>query len=871
MSKVTGGIEIATKASKGISNLVKRLFTKSDNVANGVAKTGDELAQATGKASGALGRLLKGGALGVGSLGLGFLGGQAGQNAGEGGTGIGNGTTGGNVELARDAVIEDPIINVPALVAPLYQEQEILPLSPVAVPFKITTKDWIPVAATVEPKEIVEKYFDDDYRPIPIDASIPPEVSFFGESSRLDEIDAKLSLLERQNIFLAYRLKAVEDNIETAILQNQNTLRENERRRDEEDIEDKPRPTADRDTVADLAGAAVGGYLAKFILPALAATAASLAAMAAEATEGDEETIAEKLAPLDDIEENYVQLAAGYAGFKAAGGLTKVREATTAIRTALAGRGAQLKTAAQATTVVQSATRAAAIVKSNVGMAANTVKDVAMRVKANPLVGKIIGGLRTLVNWIRGISKVITKPLQIAGTLLAPIVKFIGSAGKALLTKPIKWFMIIEGVLLTIQAGEAYLLSPSEKKEKEFHESVKASINQLIDLIGAVYVGAFIGTLAGGALGTVALPIIGTAGGSVIGAIAGVLLADQIFTILPIDVIVNAFYDRFVLGKQDAFDSLGQKMKNHVIAELNKIYDSLGNLKDTLTGGGYSMSTAEEVIEEYGADKSMVDIAYEAMRGAGTDEGALAYSLSHIKSPAEFTKFAQTYKEQIGLDLEEQIKKELSDGEYKGLQEQLQKQFTDHEMSVQQAAVENQLSGVTNLVPTTVDVAADSALQLQSLLSESPSQETLRKLYETAENIAEDGNLEKVKQIYSEKNDTTLNEALVDTVGREEAAILMTTMTGQTSENISYSDVGNTTNVTPIQNNNTSGEMNLAAPQVENKAANITPIIMPVARGNTQISPSNPAGVSPGGSGIDTAKSHFAPRDSFLGNYGFQT
>jgi F0F1-type ATP synthase assembly protein I len=869
MSKIEAGI----KASKGIGQLIKKAFGKSDDLAKGVAKTGDDLAKATGKASGALGRLIKGGAIGLGSAAAGFLGGRASQDNEDGSGGINRqGGSGRGASTGASSVIEDPIINVPALVTPLYEQQEILPLSPVAAPFKITTKDWIPVSGTVEPKEIVENYFDDDYRPVPIEASIPPEVSFFGESPRFDEIDAKLGLLERQNIFLATRLKAVEDNIEAAILQNQNTLRDNERRRDEEDIENKPRPTADKETVADLAGAALGGYLAKWVLPAMLAAAAGLSSMVAEASEGDEETIAEKLAPLDDLEENYVQLAAGYAGFKHAKGTTKIREAVTAVKTATAARAASMKTAAQGSTIVRSATRASAVVRSNVGMAANTVKDVAMRVKANPLVGKVVGGLRTLVSWIRGISQVITKPLQIAGTLLAPIAKFIGSAGKALLSKPIKWYMIIEGLLLTIQAGEAYLLSPSEEKEKEFHESVKASINNLIDLIGAVYVGAFIGTLAGGALGTVALPVIGTAGGAIVGAIAGVLLADQLFTILPIDVIVNAFYDRFILGKENAFDNLGIKMKNHVVAELNKIYDSLGNFKDTVLGGGYSMSTAEEVAEKYGAGASMIDIAYEAMRGAGTDEGALAYSLSLLRSPKEYTQFAKKYKEVIGPDLEEQIRRELSEGEYKALQDQLKKQFEDHERSVEQAAIESELSGVNNLVPTTTDIATDNALQLQSLLSESPNQETLRRLHETAEDIAKDGNLEQVKQIYSEKTDTTLNDALIDKVGREEAAILMTTMTGQTSENISYSDTNSPTNVTPIQNNNLSDEISLTAPQVQDKASQITPLIFPIPRaGNTVLPPSNPAGVSPGGSGIDTAKSHFRPSDSFLDNYGFQT
>ena len=843
------------------AKLAKLITQGKASAITGVAKAGKGLQTAATKSTGVLGRVAaragKLGALG-GAAALGAL-----SNAKDGlqnFVGSSGGATGSGSSVA---IIENPIIDVPALVAPLELEGELLPTAGIAKPIDLVTETQLPAYGLIDPKRVVENYFDDDYRPIPIESAVPIGASFVANSKAFNLLENKVDFLALTMHSLMRRLSSVEDSIDAAILQNQNTLQGNERRRDEEDVERKSQPDV-IENILSAAGLMTGGYLSKFAMPAIALAGASMAAAAEEAFGDDEETIGEKLEFLDDMEENYVKLAAAYAGAKS-GGLVKSGSAgASAVKQA--AQGAAAAKIAQAKGMVK-ASPVMTKTKETVTAVANSAKEIAKKVKANPVVAKIVSGLKRMMRYLKATTTGINTIFIKAKDLLAPFVKLTGKALKGLLAKPIKWFVIFEGIMLTIQAGEAYMLNPSPEAEADFHKNVKERLNRIIDLIGGTYIGALIGTTGGAALGTLTLPLIGTFGGGLIGAIAGLIVGEALFTILPIDTIVNAFYDHFLLDKINAFDNLAVKMLNHVKKELSKYADPAKDAVDFVTGGGLSLATAEDIDKDYakygGSSLPSQNLIFLAKMGAGTDENAVSFALSKVESVDDFNEIAEKYESEYNEPLIERLQRELSGKEYSDLGIQLESQFTGGSQLL--PAIITPPSKETETISRRARRDMKAAT-IESIDTEALESAIAKGVYDR--DIIGDSEIDREKVsllttrelkaiIYHDDLDQEDMTLIRDLYSNKARDVITAQATEPQSEVQLFVDANK-----EIPSITTTGAM-------DEKSTLITPIFMPNV--GTKPIPDNPAGSSPGQSGVDSAKPSFAPRDAFLADYGFQT
>jgi len=676
MGKATAFIEIISKvASKGAK--------AADDVARGAARSGADMARATGRAAATAGRLARTG-LTAGAGALTALGLNRPRDDDQASVGQKGTTESQSAQEASSIVVADPLIPIPQLFIPFAEvEQELLPAAPPRARINVETASQIPAYGLIDPVTVVENYFDDKTAPITVESVIPSGVTFDVFSSTIGEMQTTIAILLSRIAGLDQRIGNLNDLVNQAIDQNNATRRSNERRRDEEQVEGPS--TGDRISSAiGAASAIVGAYASKFIVPIMGFAAAGLLSGASEAMEeaGDEETIGEKLGFLEDIEEQYVKLAAGFAGMTKAGLTPQIADKVRETRAAAASVAQSARTATasrirQATPAVVQ--RAGASLTQTATTVRNAAAGVAERVKANPAAQRIGSGIQRLTGYLRAAGTGANKILEPARALLRPFFNIASGVFKGLVQKPIKWYLIIEAIMLLGPAADAFALGTMS--QEEFGSKVKDTLNRVIDMIGGTYIGVLIGSLGGAALGTLALPLVGTVGGGIIGAIAGFLLGEAIFRILPIDVIVNATYDYFFLDKKNAYDSLAKKMGDHVMRELHAIIDNaktaVTDTFESIVGGGMDMATEEQIQEDYGTINNF-DLIDEATAGIGTDEGAIAFAMRNIKSPEELDRFREEFKEVTGKDLLPLLESELSDNEMQQLNDQLSAQFKTH-------------------------------------------------------------------------------------------------------------------------------------------------------------------------------------------------
>lgn len=576
----------------------------------------------------------------------------------------------------NNPIIEDPIINLPSLVQPLELEGELVPVEEVKS-IDFVTDHEIPVVASVEPKPIVENYFDDDYRPVPIEAAIPIGSDLSVSSKAFNILESKVDFLAISVRSLMSRLGNVEDSIEDAILQNQETLRENERRRDEEDIENRSSGDSIIDTFTNAAALTGGSAIAQFVPSLMAFTAAAAFDDVAE-TASTSATLGETLSPLETAIESLPKISAAIQGTR----LDPI--AVAMVKDQLDTTKANIIRSVSDSTTGKKVMDVGAKTKENISKIKNNAAELGQKLKASPRIVMTVKGLKTMQGWMRNTASIIKVPLETARAILAPVFKAAGIALKGLFTKPIKWLLIFESIGLTIKAGEAFILNPSPEGEEKFHGDVKKTINDVIDMIGGTYIGAMAGSLAAGAAGTIVLPGIGTVAAGLVGAILGAIVGESLFKLIPIDVFVDAFYNYFILDRDNAFANIFKQMVTHVKNELQVLEQAAANVTDILTGGGIEMATIEEIADEYG-DEAALDpqsLIVQAMSGIGTDENAIAFALRDINTPEQFREFAERYEEKTGDNFLEDLRGELSNNELDKLEEQLKKQYEAHRGSV---------------------------------------------------------------------------------------------------------------------------------------------------------------------------------------------
>ena len=823
-----------------VAKITARL-AKLQKTSKGVSSAGKGVHKAAGNSVKSITDIIKGGAV-AGAAGS-LLGG--GQNQAQFALPF---ATDFSDRIPDARIIEDPIVDIPAIVASVDVEEtdELLPTVPEKI--SLTTTESIPIAAEVDPKIVVENYFDNNLKPIPIEASIPESVSFSTESPELKLLQTDVQRLNNTMSAIGIRLNTVEEAIQLAVLQNQTIARNNEKRRDEESVERKAPPTKPKSDeppgmlrkAGDFTGAMIGAQLARYTLPAIGLLGFSLATQAEEAllAEGDIDELAQDLETIDTVHENYVKATIGVMGAQKVGAAK-----TIALGTAITA--SRIKEAAPMRNLTQ-----AVMTKSEpVTRRANSVISAIKDIRPNPTVAKIVVGLKTMSQFIASFGKSIAGPtLSRAASIIGPLFAKAGMVAKGLLAKPVRWYVAIEALMLAIEMGNAYLLNPSPEAEKEFHETVKSTLNRIIDLLGGTYVGAMIGVLLGGALGTAVLPVIGTVGGTILGALFGIIVGESLFQILPIDSIVNAMYDYFLLGNKSAFNSLGQKMKNHVMKELSKVADSLLSAVDIVTGGGIEMATTEDIVAEYG-NITPVQLIEQATSGLGTDENAIAYALKDIKSKDEMKVFSEVYRAETGIDLDEQLQEELSVQEYVKLQQQVNRQI---------GVFKN-----TAVVSENMVTPADITISEQEL-------GTPLELTDTTVTTVSRPNITTSEQTI---------DALIKPQGVSGAPITSEQEQKQFISNILNRETVEQTNVVTNTNTNTTN-INTVVPRsipdirmatVEQKAGEgaIIPIIVQPKISQQQFQ--NPVGSTSGQSQIDTARSGYRTSDEFLSNSSLQT
>lgn len=825
VAKITARLARLQKTSKGVSSAGKSVHTAAGNSVRSITN------------------IVKGGAVATAAGSL--LGG--GQNQAQFAVPF---ATDFSDRIPDARIVEDPIVDIPAIVAAVDVEEtdELLPKVPEKI--SLTTTESIPIAAEVDPKIVVENYFDNDLKPIAIEASIPESVSFSTESPELKLLQTDVQRLNNTMSAIGIRLNTIEEAIQLATLQNQTIVRNNEKRRDEESVErmsppSKPKSDEPQGAVsrgADFVGAMVGAQLARYTLPAVALLGFSLATQAEEAllAEGDIDELAEDLETIDAVHENYVKATVGVMAAKNAGAAK-----TIAIGTAITA--SRIKEAAPMRNLTQ-----AVMTKSEpVTRRANSVISAIKDIRPNPTVAKIVAGMKTMSQFIASFAKSIAGPvLSRAASIVGPIFAKAGVVAKGLLAKPVKWYLIIETIMLAIEMGDAYLLNPSPEAEKEFHETVKSTLNRIIDLIGGTYVAAMIGVALGGALGSAVLPVIGTVGGTILGAIFGIIVGDSLFQILPFDSIVNATYDYFITGNKSAFNSLGQKMKNHVMKEFSKAADGLLSTVDIVTGGGIEMATTEDIVAEYG-NITPVQLIEQATSGLGTDENAIAFALKDIKSKDEMKVFSEVYRAETGIDLDERLQEELSAQEYVKLQQQVNRQI---------GVFKNTAVVFENMVTPPDITISEQELGTPLELTDATVTTVSKPNITTSEQFI---------------------DALIKPQGVSGAPITSEQEQKQFISNILNRETVEQTNVVTNMNNNTTN-ISTVVPRsipdlamsatVEQKAGEgaIVPIVVaPPQQNNMQYR--NPTGSTSGQSQVDSARSSYDTSDSFLSNSTLQT
>lgn len=864
---------------------------------SGITKVGTKVTTATGKMSRSLGRA-------AGSLGkLAKMGAVAGAGAAAANAARGNEDLPSIEEYGRAAegiaggTSSDPTMDfsqiVPVLELPELPEPEPQPLE---VDLKTSTP--VAVKTTVDPVQIVENYFDDKYEKIhATEAVIPAGSNISAKSESLGMLQNTLDTSIVQAAELNARLKGVEEAVELGIDQNNQTKRENERRRDEEDVEKKA-PVSGASRAGEIGanvGALTAGLLSKWVIPAIAVMGAGVASAFADSQEGNEETLGEQFAFLDDIERKYVAL---FTAFGAAGGaITKGMKDISAALNTIKGN-AKIQALGEAFAKAQ--TKVSQTRTGVIAFMANANKVMT----ANPAGLKFANMLNSMKAFFSGFAKQ-------AKNIISPITKAIGALPKfmlkffkGLLTKPLKYFIIFEAIDSMIDAAMAFAFNSIT--HEEFHTRCKKNINDILGLIGGTWITTIIFTAVGTAIGTV-IPIFGNIAGAALGMTMGILFGEDVYKIIGANVIVDALYDYFVVGDDAAFKGLATKIVENGKAALQNVIDSYADsIKDLVSyaTGEDKIASVESIEEDYGADASLSDIAGAQLDKVGTDEDALLYVADNINSIEDLKKIDEELMATRGMTLNELAFKELNGSEYENFvnvlnasidagepekdekaegvsksyatsletaqegqyltPEQMQ-ELTDGTWEAEEAINES-VSGVSEpeIIPIndSVDVgdldpqAVENVRAIQNVMSsEAQPVQKISRLYNAAMTVAKTNKYQETKDTYLQITGRELLDDVSALTDMEEAIAVDQIMSAQSPREL----------VEIMADKGTIAILEKYAPDVAStireKASSIIPIITAAGGGTTE--KENAAG-SQMGSRVESAQPSFRTSDSFV-------
>lgn len=602
--------------------------------ANKAAKVSGDVASKTGRGGGVLRKLAVSGAAGGAAGALSGGGGDDAAQAGGGGSPAALAAAAAKKAAANQ---DDPQIAIP--------EISVEKLKPVAERVDLTATNDVPVKVSVDPKTLVENYFDDKFEAIKAKESlIPAGTEIQGISNSIGAMAAQIAAI-----------KALEETIQGARDDNARTKRANERRRDEADVESAD-PIADG--VGNMLGAAgtmVGAYLSKFMVPAMLFGFAGMASAAQAAVGDDEETlgdIAEEFSWLDGIEEKYVQLTVALSTLG-----TSISQGFNAIKGNLMKKGADFVTKMANTNAAQKITSAG---RGIVNAFAQTGKVLG----ANPVAGPFLQSLITIKGWFSKFAAGVAGPIKAVTQAMSTLPKFILKFFKGLLAKPAKYLIIFTAIDAMIDAALAFMFNSITAEE--FHTRCKKNINDVLGLIAGTWITTIIFTAIGTAIGTV-VPFFGNIAGAVLGVVMGVLFGEDLYKIIGLDDVVNALYDWIVLGDTTGLKNLGVNILESGIAHLKSVMAKYGEyIKSAVeaVSGEDKIASVESIEENYGKDASLTDIAAKQLDMTGTDEDALLYIADNIDSQAQLEQVNAELMDSRGMTLTQLARSELNDSEF---------------------------------------------------------------------------------------------------------------------------------------------------------------------------------------------------------------
>ena len=842
---------MAAKLVTGIAKVTQKILKASRvKVARGLGKVSNAFGRAASRAKGMLGKMA---VVGAASSVLGNK--KSGDQAQGEITSVGDSAEAGEGEASSSA---DPLIGIPEI------EIDGL-LTDTAERVDLTVTEPLIADVAINPTPIVEGYFDGDASTVTTEAVMPAGTEIKGISNSVGALAAQIKALQ-----------ALSDSIDTATDQNEKTKRDNERRRDEEDVEKKSKPGVMYEG-ARSAGQIAGGFIAKWLVPAIAVALAGITSAFADEQSDNESTLddaLDELSFLEGIEEKYAALtvALGTAGLNVSKGF----QAVSATLSAKSANFVQKMSAvsSKATTAYQKA--------------ATNLGKLSQVVSANPVARAFIAPLRMFAGFFQGVASIVGPALAKVTGAVAKLPKFMIKFFKGFLSKPLKYLVIFEIIDSMIDGLMAFMFNSIS--EAEFHTRMKKNINDIVGLIGGTWITTIIFTAIGNVIGSF-VPIFGNIAGTILGVTMGVLFGEDVYKIIGGNDIVDAMYDYFFLGKKTTMKELGNKILESGKQELQNVIDQytefFKSTFDYVTGED-KVASVEAIEEKYGAGATLSDIAGAQLDSYGTDEDALLYVADNIDSIEQLQQVDEKLKAERGMTLNELARSELNDSEYENFVNVLNasidagppeekpidtaeqgdgvdRTYASDPYTAQEGEylTQEQMADLSSGVDTSNlnPEAVETVRNIQSVFhGEEQPIERVRNLYESAISVANDGNYEEVKQVYTDMTGRSLQSDMSDVIGTEEAKIVDSIMSAEPEE---VAEIVAEAGLTQF--------LEQALPDVSSdikeKAGQVIPVIMNMAKGEkTNINPSG----SQARSQFESATPTFNTSDAFV-TFNYQT
>ena len=692
----------------------------------------------------------------------------------------------------------DPIINLPALAdwSSIAAAMFDLGSMPSHVDIKTTSDTKFASQADFDSfVEGMENYFDDQpSRPIVIESVIPAGTEIEAVSKSLGSLEEKITEVQGSTLALQSRMDRVYKKLGFAIEQNKRIAAANERRRDEEDVEKKDSVVPSQaGRIAENVGTMTAGVLSKYVIPALALLGWGMADALADSAEGDDETLAEKLAFLDGIEETYLQM---YAAFRGASG--SLSSGFSKISAAFAE--GKLKTISNLSTKFTVVANQVSMARKNVAIFMTGLKVAGTSSPMGMRFAQTLQTFRSIISgFARGLKNITAPIMRIVNSLPSFVIKLL----KGFASKAIKWTAIFLAVDTMIDAALAFGFG--QISEEEFHKRTKDNINFILGIMSGIYVTTFICTLLGTVIGTY-FPIFGNLVGAAVGFVVGIVIGDDLYKMIGMNVLVDAVYDWLVSGFENTsgFKSLVPKM---IDAGKKALEEVIQKYKDFFKDMGRDeIASAEDIKADYGEDATLIEIAEQAKGGIlSDDENAMLYVADNINSYQELEAFNEEFKQRNGVTLQDHARSFMNDDEFAQFIDTLDASVqeggvpveekpsvaynvTDYDNNIigsfdtpeeaaqfamtNQGIVQNALA-VADTPELDYDEVAIAGVQaLQTVLTgEKTDADKLKQMYGAAKQISEDGNYESVKKAYSDIVGRPLEKDMGEVFGEHATAL----------------------------------------------------------------------------------------------------